>query len=905
VGNVSERPASGHSERAFRRLLALFPRDFRERFGDDMAELFRDQRRAARARGGTPALLALWSRTMSGVVRAAALEHHALLQQPARQSRSDGMLATLRTDLRFAARMLRKSPLFTAVAVLCIALGSGAVTTVFSALNAMVLRPLPGVDDATRLVRLERTHPGDDGSTSASYPYYEHLRDRARTVDGVAAWSKVSLTVRRGSEPATAIYGNFVSGNLFTVLGVRPALGRFFVPDEDRTELTHPVIVVSEGFWRTRLDADSGAVGQDLVVNGQRFTLVGVAPAAFQGLDAPIRTDAWVPIHMQRALRPGRDALASTSVTWLRLCARLAPGVTADAARRELVTLAAARAVDPAEPVELRTQNTLRVSRLSSLPPDASGTLGGFLALLLGAAALVLLIASVNVGAMLSARAVARRREMAVRSALGAARGRLVRQLLTELSLLFTLGAGGGVLLAIVATRALERLPIPADLPIDLELSPDPRVFAFALAVSLVTGLLVGLQPARRAARADLATRLRDGTAGSGTRRGLAGNALVVAQLAVSLLLLVGAGLFGRALQYGTRVDPGFDARGIATVPVNLDAWGHDSTRARTVVRELRDRLSAIPGVTAVSAATALPLTLHSSGDDIRVDGVELGRDGGLPIQTMKVDAGYLALLRIPLRSGREFVRGDDATAPRVAVVNETLARRLWPDGDALGRTFRLHGDRVTIVGVARDAKYSSLAERTPALAYFPVAQRWESRQTLLVRTPGDPRALAPAIAEAMRTVDPGLPRPIVLPLAEAMGLGLLPQRVAALVTGALGGVGLLLATVGLYGLVAYSASRRTREIGVRVALGARRTDVLRLIAGEGMRLTAAGVAVGLLLAAAATRLLASLLFGISPLDPLTYGATSAVFVLVALVASWLPARRAAGADPMVVLRGE
>ncbi|HEX5830097.1 MAG TPA: FtsX-like permease family protein, partial [Gemmatimonadaceae bacterium] len=639
-----------------------------------------------------------------------------------------------------------------------------------------------------------------------------------------------------------------------------------FTPDEDRTELTHPVIVVSERFWTAHLGADSGAVGREIVVNGHRFTLIGVAPESFQGLDAPIRTDAWVPLHMQRQLTPLRrrsDALRDASISWLRL------------------------------------------SPLTGLPPDASGRLTGFLGLLLGASGLVLLIASVNVAAMLSARALARWREMAVRAALGAARGRLIRQLLTEILVLFALGAIGGMTLALVATSALERLPIPAELPIALELSPDPRVFAFALLISLLAGVVVGLAPARRAAPSDVAARLRDGSTGSSARRTLMGNALVIGQLALSLLL-VGAGLFMRALQHAGRIDPGFDSAGVATVQLNAESWGYDEARGRAFFRALRERVAAVPGVTTVSYTSVLPLVMQSSGADIQVGGTAAGGgDGRLSIQLLQVDPGYFPTLRIPLLAGREITGRDDERAPKVAVVNETLARRVWPDGSALGRTFGYRGEQVTIVGIARDARYASLTEATPALAYFPLAQRWQARQALIVRSAGDPRTLAPAIQGAMRAIDAELPRPPVTSLEQAMTIGLLPQRVAALVTGVLGTVGLLLATAGLYGVIAHAVSRRTREIGIRLALGARRVDVLRMIVREGMRLTTAGVAIGLLLAAALTRLMAGYLLGVSPLDGVSFGAMSAIFVAVALLASWLPARRAAGADPTVALRAE
>jgi len=457
------------------------------------------------------------------------------------------MRDSLMMDLRFAGRMLRKSPVFTIVAASCIAIGSGAMATIFSAMNALVLRPLPGAADAARLVRMERKRPGGNDGVSASYPLYQWISARARSLSAVAASGKGAFTLRAGEGVGVAVYGNFVTDNFFNVLGVRPKVGRFFAPREE------PVIVVSEGFWRSYLGADSSAIGREIAVNGHRYTLVGVAPSEFQGVDAPIRTDAWIPIAMRRELRPNTGPLADVNATWLRLCARLAPGVSIDAAHRDVAALTASFVKEATEPSVYRDYTDMQFSQLSGLPPDASRPLAFFLILLLGAAALVLLIASVNVASMLSARAIARQREMAVRSALGASRGRLVRQLLTEILVLFALGAAGGTVIAEFATAAFERMPIPGALPFALELSPDWRVFSFALGIALVTGVVFGLAPSLQAAAKDIALRMREGSFGSGTRRSRATSVLVIGQLALSLVLLISAGLFLQALQLVAR----------------------------------------------------------------------------------------------------------------------------------------------------------------------------------------------------------------------------------------------------------------------------------------------------------------------------------------------------------------
>ena len=890
----------------YARLLRLFPREFRGRFGSDMVDLFRDEIRAAHAENRRSALAVLWLRALAGLLRAAVLEHFDAVREPHTSERSESMLDSLRVDLNFAGRMLRKSPLFTAVAILCISLGSGAVTTVFSAMNAMVLRPLPGAANASRLVRLERKEIGTKDGISASYPFYEYLRDRTHSLDGLVAWGKASFAIRSASsgEMGTAVYGNFVSGNFFSVLAVRPKLGRFFLPEEDRLETT-PVIVISEAFWRSHLGADSSAIGRELFVNGLRFMLIGVAPLEFQGVDAPIQTDAYVPLRLRRLLLPNAESLDSHTAIWLRMAGRLKSNVTPETAQRELSALTAQLAGTGSEPAWMAKNGDIRPSQLTGLPPDASRPLAGFLGILLAASALVLLIASVNVGAMLSARAIARRREMAVRAALGAARSRLIRQLLTEILVLFALGAAGGVMLAIFATAALERLPIPAEVQFRLELSPDPRVFAFAIGVSLLTGIIVGLAPALRAARADVATRLRDGGAASSGRRTIIADALVIGQLALSLVLLVGAGLFVRALQHGNRLDPGFNATGVTTAVLNSESWGYDEAKARAFFRTLEDRVASLPGVTDVAYTTILPLSLRSSVDDIHIDGSPAAGSDAVRVHQLQVDGGYFGVLRLPIVTGRGISARDDERAARIAVVNSTFAKHFWPDGSAVGRTVRVGDERISIVGIARDAKYASLTESSPYLIYFPLAQQWRAHQSLMIRTASDPRSVAPAVEQAMRSIDPALPRPTMIPLVDAMSLGLMPQRVAALVTGVLGVVGLLLATVGLYGIIAYSVSQRTKEIGVRLALGARGVDVLAMIVRQGMRLTAVGVAIGLVLAAAATRLIAGFLFGVSSLDAITFIGMATVFAAVALVATWLPARRAAGANPMTALRGE
>ena len=886
------------SERGFAALLRLFPSDFHDQFGQDMRELFSDQLRAAR-QDGMLAVLRLWLRTIPSLVHAAAMEHrHQPFPAP---SRRDSVIETFLSDLRFAARKLRRSPVFAIVAVVVIALGSGAVTTIFSAMNAVVLRPLPGTTRGGHLVLFERRSPDFKEGSSGSYSFYRHIRDNNRSLDGAAAWTKTDMSISTGGE-ATSVYGNLVTGNFFSVLGVRPELGRFFTPDEDRTPLSAPVIVVSHSFWEMRLGSDSSVVGQVVKVNGNPYTLIGVAPPGFRGAFTPLKVEAWVPLMMQPHLRPDRNL---TDDPWLWMFGRLRDNVSRDAAQRDLAAITAPW-VNDNERGPLRNYNSIRLSELTGLPDDARSAFIGFTALLLGAAGLVLLIASVNVASMLSARAIARRREMAVRAALGAGRSQLVRQLLTESLLLFFIGAFGGMAIAAITTSALEQIPIPGDASLSLELSPDPRVLIFALLVSLLTGVVFGLAPAFQGVGKDITSRLRNDSAGAGSRRSFAGNTLIVGQLALSLVLLVAAGLFIRALDHGSRIDPGFETSGVTTAVFNSESWGYDSVKARGFYRALTERVSAMPGVTSVAYTNVMPLAFETSSATIEPnDPGTTDAASRVRVGLATVDGSYFDVVRIPVLRGRAFTDADDARAPQVAIVNETLVKRLWPDGNALGRTFGFHGQRVMVVGVARDAKYGSLTEKTPSYVYVPTAQMWQPHQTLLVRSAADPATLAPAIRDAVRDIDGALPRPLVRTLREETSIVLFPQRIAAIVTGVLGAVGLLLAAVGLYGIIAYSVGRRTREIGVRVALGAQRLDVLRMIVREGMWLAGIGVAVGIALAAGATRLIAGFLFDVSPIDTVTFVGMSALFIAVAFLASYLPARRAAATDPLTALRSE
>ena len=817
----------------------------------------------------------------------------ALIRERVRDHAWEAWIASWLQDVRLAGRALRRTPVFTAVVVLVVALGSGAVATVFSAMNALLLRPLPGVAAPSRLVALQPARGNGEVAEQTGWPRYLQLRDHARSLDGVAAWGRAPFTIAAGGAGASVL-GNLVTANYFEVLGVEPAMGRFFAPHEDRALGAHPVLVVSHAFWRTWLGADPGAVGRAVTVNGHPFTIVGVAPPAFRGVYTGLAVDAWAPVAMQPQLRP--RASLSEGGSWLWAFGRLADGVTPAASEAELSALVDERRRAGGVPDTPEAWSRMRVTPLTGLP-GGGGAAASFLGILLGAAALVLVIAGINVAALLSARYVAHARDLAVRAAIGAGRLRLVRQLLTEVAVLFAAGALGGFAVATAATAALERLPLPAAVPVTIEISPDLRVLAFAVAAALAAGLVFGLGPALHGARGDITERLRADAAGSGRRRSRLGRALVAGQLALSLVLLVAAGLFVRAMDRGARVDPGFDRDGVVTVPFEPESWGYDAAAANAFYAAVRERLASTPGVAGVSATSRLPLMLGSSIDTITIGGAER------QAHYAGVDDGYFEVLRLPILRGRGITRADGAGAPRVAIVNQTLARLLAPDGDAIGRTYRFRDADVVVVGIARDAKYAWLDEATPPFFYVPLAQLRDTRRAVIVRGPVG--TVAPAVAAAVQAHDPRLPPPRVSTLADDARVALFPQRAAAIVTGGLGATGLLLAALGLYGTVAGAAARRTREIGIRVALGADRRAVLLDVVGGGLRIAAAGLVSGLLLAAAATPLLRQWLFGVDPLDAATFAALSAVLLAVAAGASYVPARRASRIDPLKALRAD
>jgi predicted permease len=820
---------------------------------------------------------------------------------------------TLLQDIRYAARTLLKSPGFTAIAVLTLGLGIGANSAVFTLVNAALFRAPPGTRPQ-ELVWLAATRdfpeqPGRPRSYQRrfSLPEYRDYAAQATAFTGLSAYQDVALSLGSGGEPER-ISGLLVSGNYFQVLGLVPAAGRFFAPEEDRDPGAHPVVVLSHGLWRRRFGSDSGVVGTDITVNGRRFMVAGVAPAGFVGIQLGEPAELFMPLAMVGVAMPrSAELLEQRDAGWLQIAARLKPGNTAAAASAEVGTLASQLALAYPEALAATSAEVTPLS--GGLDPGNRREALPVFVLLMAVPALVLLIACANVANLLLARAAGRRREIGVRLALGATRWRLLRQLLTESVILALCAGAAGMLLSFWLNDillAVSRAPTE----IELALKPDVRVLAFTLAVAVVTGVLFGLAPALGATRPDLVPALKEEgfTLGRRLRRSRLTGAFVVAQVAISLMLLVTAGLFLRSLDKALDVNPGFDPANRISLSFDLGIQGYSDKQRGSFYARLLERVRAIPGVVAASVASPLPLSGRMIGTAVSREGVDQDA-GAVPVNLGAFSPDYFATMGTPLLHGRDFAPTDGPGARLVAIINETLARRLWGNEDPIGRRLRLYGRDEPyreVIGVAKDGKYDELTESPRGFLFLPERQRADlSDIALVVKTAGDPRPLAGTLTAAVHELDPTLPIFRLETLEQALLNRLDKERGASSLLGVFGTLALLLAALGLYGVMAYAVSQRTREIGVRVALGARQADVLRQFVGEGVRLAAIGVVIGLALSAALTRIIARFLYGVTATDAATFAGGALLLGVVAVLASWFPARRAARVDPMVALRAE
>jgi putative ABC transport system permease protein len=818
-------------------------------------------------------------------------------------------METLGQDLRYAVRTLLSSPSLTVIAVLSLALGIGANTTIFTFVDALLLKP-PAVADAGALREIWQHNTsrgnGIGSHMQLSYPDYEAYRDGNHVFAEVGAFGgETSDMIWSHLGEGQTVRTAMVSANFFSLLGVRPVLGRGFLPEEDRPATAAPVVVLSHAMWQQRLGADPAIVGQTLTLNGRAFTVVGVAPAAFSGLLVGFAPELWTPLAMHAAVSPALNP-AERHQHWILGIGRVRPGVTPAQVNADLAVIGQRLANDYPD----ANRNLLPAALPVELVPSPfRGVAGGASGVLMAVVGLVLLIACANVANLLLAKASSRRREMAVRAALGASRRRLVRQLLTESAVIAAAAGALGLLISLWAAPLLVSLK-PASLPILLNTSIDWRVLAFTAVASMVTGLAFGLTPAQQQSRFNQAADLKEGTAGGGSRSRLR-NALVIAQVTACVVLLVGASLCVRSLANASSIDPGFDTRHGVAASLNVEPFGYDEARGQTYYAALLERVRALPGVRAAAYADHLPLGQLTRMEAIEPDGYQApatkGPGGRLAIEMALVSPRYFETIGTSIVRGREFTDADNRNAPPVVIVNEQMAERYWPHQEAVGKWVTLFGPqdsrmRAQIVGVAKTGRYSSLGEDPKPYFYRPLLQNYQPGVQLVVRTDGDVPILA-ALRQEVRALDSRLALMGCETLEQHMQLPLFPARAAGAFLGMFGLLALGLAVVGLYGVMSYAVSQRIREIGVRMALGATPRDVLRLVVWQGMRLTLVGLGLGLAIAAAGTRVLSNVLYGIKSTDPLSYAAVIVVLALAAMLASYVPARWATRLDPIRALR--
>jgi predicted permease len=820
-------------------------------------------------------------------------------------------LDTFFQDIRFGCRMLLKSPTVTLVAVITLALGIGANTAIFSTVNALLLRPLP-VANAERLIYVAPLQPGAPGYGQFSYPDFEDVRSQAAGVADALGYN-ISIIGFDANGTAEPVVVSYVSGNLFPALGLKPAAGRLIAGEETEKAATAPEIVLGYSYWKKKFNADASIIGKQVKLNGHGATVVGVAPEGFKGLYSVLEMQAYLPMGMQSIEIGSEDFWTRRDLRPLIVLGVLHPGIDLRHAQSSVDVVAQRLAAEyPAADKGLTIHlYPERLARPQPSPGNQVLIIGLVFTVLAG---LVLLLACSNVTNIVLARAAAREREMAVRASLGAGRVRLIRQLLTESVLLALLGGAVGLIFGIWGSRMISSIRMAAPVPISLDFGFDWRVFTYGLLAALVAGLVAGMMPAWRASRTDLNSVLHDGSRGilAGTSRSRLRSALVVAQVGASLVLLVAAGLFQRSARNAENLYLGFDPAHLINLGVDPHTVGLDRDRSQQFYRELKDRIRALPGVQSVSIGFSVPMGYFGNTAPVYVEGRMLNPKQGAPdINYNMVDEDYFSTMRIPILSGRAFTRRDDEHAPQIAIVNAEMAKLFWPGQDAVGKRFSIKGTGgpfLEIVGVATTGKYFSPAENPVPFFYVPQIQDSQSTLRVLeVRTAGQPDPLLPAVADQVHALVPELPVFISQTMEQSLqgGNGFFLFHLGSNLTGALGLLGVALALVGVYGVISYVAGQRTHEIGVRMALGASRGTILRMVLRQGLMLVGAGVAAGVVLAYLAARGISNFLVGVSPGDPLTFVVVAVFLTAVGLLASYIPARRAMNVEPLRALKYE
>jgi predicted permease len=806
--------------------------------------------------------------------------------------------------------MIAKAPGFAVIAILTLALGIGANTTIFSWVNSALLNPVPGLASPNEVVALTLSNPGEN-PFAFTYPDIQAMRNGQQSFTGITACNIASMSLTGNGKPER-LWGMVATANYFDVLGVRPILGRGFLPEEDLKPGGAPVAVISYRLWQTHFGANPNVVGQQVEINQHPFTIVGVTPAVFQGSQTGVRTEIWVPIMMVDQIVPRSDLLHDHHYFWLFAFGRLKPGVQPEKAQQEMTVLLQPEVKN--FPEEHRGHSSVTVYPLWKSPFGLNFFLATLLPILMVIAGLVLLLACANVANLMLVRSVGRRREIAIRMSLGASRWRLVRQLLVE-SLLLSLAGGVVALLITTWTAGTFMKFIPTtDFPISLGVPIDRAVLIAAFVISLLTGVIFGILPALRSSSMAPGAVLKEdtGNASGSLRKARLTSGLVVAQISLSLLLLICAGLFIRSFLSAQSINPGFNVHNVMVASYDVFTSGYSDERAAAFDRQLEAKLETTPGIRSVALSSRLPLGFGGSSS-VKPEGYVPQANESMETQAGMITPNYFQTLEIPLAKGRDFTMQDNMSSQRVAIVNEAFVKRYWPNQEGLGKQVNsdLTHEWFTVVGVARDSKVTGLNEKPTPFLYLPhyqislLNQPGGSTMNVIARTTGDPLAMGKTVEQTIHELNADLVVFSVTTLQASKEISSFPQRIAGTFVGAFGLLALVLAAVGIYGVTAYTTRQRTHEIGVRMALGASKQDIMRLVLGHGLRLTFVGVAVGLAASFALTRYLGSLLLGVTSTDAITFSGVAVLLCAVALFACFIPARRAMRVDPMVALHYE
>jgi len=806
-------------------------------------------------------------------------------------------------DIRYALRQLRRNPGFTVLAVITLALGIAANSTIFSWISSTLLNPIPGIANTSDMVTVMRGERSEHPTPPFSYLDYADLRDSTHSFSGLLGYHDDYMSITGSGKPER-IYGALTSANYFEVLGVRPILGRTLLSSASNERKGTAEAVLGYDLWQNHFAGDPAIVGKTIEINLHPYTIIGVAPLGFQGCKSGLRADIWIPLGMDQQIW-GSSRINNRDGLWLNVLGKLKPGVDHRQAESEMNVLM--QGIVARYPDAHLGPNQISTDPLWRSPFGANVYLYGTLPTLLALAAVLLLLACANVANLLLVRSVARCREFAIRLSIGASRWRLVRQLLVENLLVALAGGAVALLFTVWTASSLAFFLPPTTLPLVLNGHVDSRVLLATMLVSVLTAAASGVIPALRSSSLSPVSVLKDealNTSG-GLHKSRLSSGLVVAQVALSLLLLTCAGLFVRSLQIAQRSDPGFDPNHVYLTSFDLDPMGYSRVKGIEFDRQLLTRVRTLPGVQSATLGDFSPLSFTIHSDFVQLEGYVPRLRESMEVDRGIVGTGYLQTLRTALLTGRDFTDQDNAAAPPVAIVNQALVHRYWPGQSAIGKRIQVAGGWCTVVGVAANGKYRRLVYDPAPLVLLPLAQRYSNEVILHVRTTGEPQAIASAVDQTIHDLNPDLPLFNATTLRANMQMGSVFERIEVAFAGSFGLLALILAAVGIYGVVAYTTKQRTHEIGIRIALGAAKTDVFRQVLAQGLRLTLAGLAVGFAVSLVMTRFLRGFLFGVGATDWLTFASVAAVLCVVALAACYAPARRAASIEPMQALRTE